>query len=480
MRSEPLVNGRPIARRPPQGLLLATVLAALLVLGAVLAWLGWQFQQLPPTVASVLRTLIFALPVLLVSGGAIVGLRIAWRRYGAHESIRADKIVALTRAQYQIHPHLTSLSYSHHDSSKALPPVALAEPAPLALPGPVDLAALDVRPSEQRILLGMDEHGPIAVSVQQLCHVALLGSTGGGKSNLLRLLVPQLQAIGAEVGLADPHYAPIDPESGDDWRLIEQRLRFAPAVKAGEIDQLLDYMTEELDRRLERRRKNERVGKPLFLAFDELPSIADTVHNAIPRLGRLLREGRKVHLLTLGASQSMLVKEVGGSSALRDQYRTAVYVGGDRKSAAAILDIAERAIDDGPLGGGVVLLRSEATKPPRLVRVPLVSNEAIAALLGGETLDESTTVKGPSMGFRPPAKIAPAESPPKAEESRLPSGESQIAESPQTARILALFQQGKSIGEIVKELTGATSGAKYNQTRAEVEATIRRAMGGVA
>jgi hypothetical protein len=150
---------------------------------------------------------------------------------------------------------------------------------------------MDIRPSESRILLAVDEAGPINVSIQQLCHVALLGATGGGKSNLLRLILPQIQAFGASICLADPHYAPIDPESGDDWRLIEQRLRFAPAINAGQIDELLSFMTEELDRRLERRRKNERVGIPLFLAFDKRPSIADLVPDAVPRIGRLLREG---------------------------------------------------------------------------------------------------------------------------------------------------------------------------------------------
>jgi hypothetical protein len=88
-----------------------------------------------------------------------------------------------------------------------------------------------------------------------------------------------------------------------------------------------------------------------------------------------------VQLLTVGASQSMLIKEIGGSSTLRDQYRTAFYVGGDRKSAAAMLDMPERDIDDGPLGKGVVLLRSKATAPARLVRVPLVSNASLYRLL---------------------------------------------------------------------------------------------------
>jgi hypothetical protein len=126
----------------------------------------------------------------------------------------------------------------------------------------------------------------------------------------------------------------------------------------------------------------------------------------------------------------------------------------------------------------VVLLRSEVTKPARLVRVPMVSNEALYSLLRGETLDESTTVKGLSFGFRPTVKTDPPESPLTVEESRVERGESRIAESPEKARILALFRQGLSVAEIVKELIGASSGSKYNAMRALVEATIRAALAG--
>jgi predicted ABC-type transport system involved in lysophospholipase L1 biosynthesis ATPase subunit len=101
-----------------------------------------------------------------------------------------------------------------------------------ALPGALDLSALECNPTLDHILLGVDELGQITVSVPDLCHVALLGSTGGGKSNLLRLILPQLQKIGASVILADPHFAPLDPENGDDWRPIADRLIHAPAVSA--------------------------------------------------------------------------------------------------------------------------------------------------------------------------------------------------------------------------------------------------------
>ena len=479
----------PTARALPWRGLIIVAFLALLIIAGLLGWLAWQFMLLDPRAAGALRVALFALPVALTCAAGVVGLAIAWRRWATHRYIEAHHVTALARASAQRLPAgLQHLSYT--DSSR--PQLAPAgepptvEPAPAALPGPLDLAALSLQPGGDRIVLGVDASGPIAVDVQQLCHVALLGSTGGGKSNLLRLILPQLLAGGASVVLADPHYAPLDPESGDDWRAIAARLAHQPAVTRKEIAALLGLMIGELDLRLARRRAGERVGAPMFLAFDELPSIADMLPGAVAQIGRLLREGRKVHLLTIGASQSMLIKEVGGSSALRDQYRTACYVGGDRKSAAAILDVPERLIDDGPLGKGIILLRSEVTKPPALVRVPLVSNEAIAALLGErvapKTLDDRPLESQPSFGFRP----APKDTPSKVDgrsiessESCSGSGISPNGDSVQKARILALFRQGKSIAEIVKELSGASGGTTYNKIKAEVEATIREAMEGV-
>jgi hypothetical protein len=326
--------------------------------------------------------------------------------------------------------------------------------------------------------------------VQDLCHVALLGSTGGGKSNLLRLILPQLQKIGASVILADPHYAPLDPENGDDWRPIADRLIHAPAVSAAAIDQELSFMLDELARRLEKRNKNEPSGVPLFFAFDELPVICNLIKDAPARLGKLLREGRKVGLLTIGASQSMLIKEVGGSSTLRDQYRTAFYVGGDRKSAAAMLDMPERQIDDGPLGKGVVLLRSKATAPARLVRVPLVSNASLYELLNiaqsgvvapTEPLSNPCQSAFEFAGMAQPrqrsdsASTAQSDSGNTAPASAIP----QALPTAEAARVIALFRAKKSVGDIIRELYGPIAGEKYKKARAAIEAILQDALEGV-
>src|SRR5579859_4465605 len=100
----------------------------------------------------------------------------------------------------------------------------------------------------------------------------------------------------------------------------------------------------------------------------------------------LLREGRKVGLFLVTAAQDFLVKTImkdeGG--AVRDCFRTAVYVGGDPTTARTLLDV-RGTVDDGGLGQGVVMLRSQQVKQAQLARVPYVDNQSLYHLLGPST-----------------------------------------------------------------------------------------------
>jgi hypothetical protein len=365
-------------------------------------------------------------------------------------------------------PH-SELDYRADSGRAALLPADEPAAGP-GLPGVTDLASLAFRPSLESILLALGDGGErVTVSAKALCHVALVGSTGGGKSNLIRLLLPQLQACGARVVLADPHFAPVDLETGEDWRPIAARLHMAPAVAPGEIAALLAYLTDELERRLELRRAGTRWGPPLFLALDELPVIADTVPGAVDELGRLLREGRKVSLYSVGASQSMLVKVIGGDSSAREAYRTAFYVGGDLRSATVLLDLAQRDIAEGALGQGVAYLRSRATSPARLVRVPLASNAAVAGLLDV------------GSGCQDDGADAPEEPAGKPDGSQMDAKSNQATRSsirPEAARALELFREGRDLPEIVKELRGVKSsqGRAYQDASREVQALLREAL----
>ncbi len=359
------------------------------------------------------------------------------------------------------------------------PGLITAQPETPALPmGTVDLSELvqTWRPSVNSITLAVGPGGqPYRVHARDLCHVALAGATGGGKSNIMRLLLAQLVSAGAHVVLADPHYTPYDPESGDDWRPIAQRLHMAPAVKAADIRHMLAWMaTDELPQRLERRYQGQPVGTPLFLAIDELPSIVADVKDTPEHMARILREGRKCGIFVIGAAQDFLVKTIGGAGAVRDCYRTAFYVGGDAQTARVLLDV-RGSVDDGQLGQGLAMLRSKATPTAELVRVPYASNEAIYGLLG-----MAHPVAAPLHGTvlnMPPATAHAIEMQPDTKPVATASPSPKPVPSPEERRIVSLFAAGADVATIVKELwPEAKNGARYQQRSTEVQAVLRQSV----
>lgn len=269
----------------------------------------------------------------------------------------------------------------------ATPPPLAAPPEPLKmLPPPVTLSqALPGAPTLDKILVGTTADGPLTVSAPNLCHVALVGATGQGKSSIMRLLLSQLLAAGARVVLADPHYARKDARdaTAGDWEPIERRLLFAPAVSAPDIDYLLRWTIGQLEQRLVLRSAGGWSGDPLFVAVDELPVITAQNRDAMPMLTRILREGRKVDLFAISSAQDMLTKTLGGNSAARDAFRTAYYMGGDLHSASALLDMPRRdiAAQEASLARGVALTRSAATSAAELVRVPFADDASVRYLL---------------------------------------------------------------------------------------------------
>ena len=438
-------------------LALAGGLAYLSALGVAHA--TFRFRHAAPDHRGLLNVPISQLPLL---GGQALGA------YHATQQLAASHAPV---------PH--TLTYSPHQSSRTdtngmVGDAALVAPAVASLPDLTDMAGIGHVPTVESILLGLGLNGErITVPARALCHVALVGATGGGKSNLMRLLLAQVLAVGAHVVLVNPHHATIDAETGEDWGAIERRLQMAPAVKAAAMEAALRVVVGELDSRMERRFKGEKVGGPLFLAIDELPSVAKAVPTVMDDLGRILREGRKVGVLVIGASQSMLVKSLGGDATLRDAYRTAYYLGGDLHSGAALLDMPQRDIDDGQLTTGLALLRSVATTPAQLVRVPLASNAAIDALLGSPAASTARRV-----GFHIPPD-APVGKPNGSLMEATPAQASTASQRPEVARVRALFAQGLDIAQIVKETHGIDAGKggrTYQDAAKQVQALLREAL----
>lgn len=360
----------------------------------------------------------------------------------------------------------------------------------LALPGRCDFADhLGFwRPTPDEILIGLGPGGQrLTVPLKSLCHVALAGATGGGKSVIMRLLLSQILYVNARVALADPHFAPVDPESGEDWRPIVSRLAVPPCVSYDSIRAMLRWMAEqELPKRLEKRRQGIHPGDPFFLAIDELPAIVARVPEAPDYMGAILREGRKVGLFLVSAAQDWLVKTVGGSGGVRDCFRTAFYVGGDATSARVLLDV-KGSVDDGSLGKGIVMLRSTATPKASLSRVPYASNDALVTLLG------SPRPRMENLQPKPPLQNAPSsprshlhlvEVDTEGEHEAVSEGASQgnvvdstpIALSELEKKIGEMFfSEGKNPNEIARLLwPDVKGGDAYRKNAALVADTIRK------
>lgn len=251
---------------------------------------------------------------------------------------------------------------------------------------------------------------PIYGTAEGLCHVALAGSTGGGKSSLMRLLMAQLCKAGAQVLLLNPHYTRYDLKSKEDWTPFEPYLVYDPMEcrKYDVIAHYLKYTAETLlPRRLERFAHSQPTGKPYYLVMDELPSIIKHVPDAPSYLGELLREGRKVGIYLIAASQDFLVKTIapdGSGGAIRDCYRTAYYVGGDATTGRILLDMESKKIPEDELGKGCVMLRCAdvaAAKKAVPVRVPYVDNNAIYSLLGPSTYKPTKVVSEEELNLPP-------------------------------------------------------------------------------
>jgi hypothetical protein len=254
-------------------------------------------------------------------------------------------------------------------------------------PEPQDFVQIlaSFRPCSDAIFLMDTTDRIVTVPMNKVCHVGLGGPTGGGKTNTTRLLISQLLACDAPMYMANPNFNPVklNGDHIEDWRPIVRKLSAPVARDIDDIMSLLDTFLKEFEKRKKNADTSIRRGKDLFLILCELPAIIAQDKSAAVIISRLLREARQYGIHLISEFQDALVSTIGGSSGVRENYRTGYYFGGDLKTAQILLDLAkgERVEEEGIGQKGAVYLRCESSKA-RAGRVPYFSNQALYILLG--------------------------------------------------------------------------------------------------
>jgi hypothetical protein len=352
-------------------------------------------------------------------------------------------------------------------------------PEPSKVPDVIDLGQVMARgfvPSRQSILLGLLPGGKMITAPvgDLLCHIVFAGRTGVGKSNLARLILVQVLVAGAEVFLLDPHYAPTDPKTGDEWHLIAGATYPGRAITSDtEIMQTLLEATEEVRRRLELRREGKPIGRPRFYMIDEAPGLADD-REFMKRVAIILRQARKVDIFAILASQDMLTSTLQTTGGVRGQFATCYCGGGDRTTINTLLgQYPGKGGWPEPPGKGVLYLKSDVLPKVEMVRVPLVTNADVARLL---TPPAIRPWRAPEAWEVMETIDVAARKPADPEPEIMPSLASNASE--REARVRALFASGMQFGDVLKAEWGVSGGRAYADASKQLSAIVTKIAGG--
>ncbi|MBO0791715.1 MAG: hypothetical protein J2P36_12305, partial [Ktedonobacteraceae bacterium] len=281
------------------------------------------------------------------------------------------------------------------------------------------LLATGWRPSYKEIFLARLEDGTdVFIKVEDAVHIALAGSTRQGKTSIIRQLLAQLCYIGCCCILLDPHYTPYDVEINEDWTPFTPYLRFDPleSKNPDRMEKILRHAaTVVLDGRKRLREQSKPVGTPIFIIMDEYPAMIAAKPKIQEYVALLLREGAKYKIFLCVASQDFQVKTVSPQSggAIRDNYKTVLYVGGDKTTANVLLDTSVDPAIETTLGKGPVMLRCAAVKRAALAHTAFTDNQGLYDLLGPST-------------YQPSAEEEEEAVDPRAEMSELDDGEKEV------------------------------------------------------
>lgn len=337
-------------------------------------------------------------------------------------------------------------------------PLALPAASPIAAPiGDGALPAAPTftqlitsrKPTITQLLLGFGAGGPIYGNMEDLLSIGVVGRPKTGKTTILRFIYAQCVLIGAQVVVWDMH------------RNIVKDLPGAHAYTQLEaIEHSAQLMTRQLRQRLE---IEDYAARDLMILVDEFPLLSRVSATVVDVVGRIVLEGRKVHMYVMVAGQGFPANLFGGSlvrDAFNSRYvchtstKQAQMAGLDNESAAWVRNLPRGyAVLDGPVD-------------PQIIAVPNTTREDVTALLPtspAASRATSATAVTTSSAVNRSGREGAVE----------PAGEAvSEVDAVRRDRVRELLRNKVSASKIVREVWGVSGGDAYQRAAREYSEVV--------